>query len=371
MADQVYLDHNATTPLRPEALEAMLPYLQTVHGNPSSRHRFGREAHAALDRARRQVAQLCSSEPDEVVFTGSGAEAVQLGVLGPAGCVSKPGHAVVSAIEHSAGIDAANRLVQAGWRVTFPTPDHRGVVSAESLEKALEPDTALVSVIHANNETGVIQPIEAIHELCRTRKVMFHTDAVQSAGRIPLPKADLVSVAAHKIGGPKGIGALIVRRDVSILPVFPGTQELGRRGGTVNVAGAAGFGAAAELVLRELPQYPARIEPRRAAFETALLEAVPAARVSGAEVPRLANTSHITFGAEGNPDIVVALDMLGFAVSSGSACTSGSSQPSHVLKAMGYSDAEALTAVRVSLGYDSTPQDCARLTAALKEVWRV
>ncbi len=369
----VYFDHNATTPLRTEVREAMLPFLGGRWANPSSLHGPGQEARAVVDAARRAVERLVGGAGD-VVFTGSGTEAVFTAVTGAAGLRSaEPGHAVVSALEHRSGRDAAAALERAGWSVTRVAPDRdSGRLSPEAVAGALRPGTRLVSVIHADSETGIVQPVEEIRRACSGPDLLFHTDAVQTAGRLDLDAGrggfDLVSLSAHKLGGPPGVGAVWRRRGVALDPLIPGTQEGGIRGGTHNLAGIAGFAAAAHLALDRGGEDVRRVAALRERLERSLGEAVPAAAITGAGSPRLPNTTHVTFGENPPPDLVMALDLEGFAVSAGSACASGSAEPSPVLLAMGMSEARARGALRVSLGPDNTEDEVDRFVAALAKL---
>ena len=366
----IYLDHNATTPLRPAALEAMRPFLSETVGNASSIHVFGQKASAAVARARARVKTLIGGPSGDLIFTGSGTEAVFLAMIGVARSAREGRrHIVVSAIEHPAGIDAANHLIDREWEVTWLSPDSSGRVMPESVSDAIRGDTALVSVMHANNETGVIQPVEAIARICRSRGVPYHVDAVQSLGKIPVNAegwdVDLLSIAAHKFGGPLGVGALWIRSGLELAPVIPGTQERGLRGGTHNLPGIVGFGAAAEGSRHDLAGQTDALEALRDRLEAGMAEAVPQATLTAAGSDRLPNTSHYTFDPGLGRDLVLALDLEGFAVSSGSACKSGSVNPSHVLLAMRLSPDRVRTAIRVSLGNGNTPADVDRFVAAV------
>jgi cysteine desulfurase len=315
-----------------------------------------------VERARGQVKTLCGGVAGDLVFTGSGTEAVLLGMVGLARAVSpRGGHLVISAVEHRAGLDAGHQLESLGFPVTWVRPDPAGHLDPARVAEALLPDTVLVSIMHANNETGVIHPVAEIAGICRGRGVRMHVDAIQSAGKIPVEAdswgVDGLSLAAHKLGGPQGVGALWRRRGSPIEPLFPGPQEGGLRGGTLNVAGIVGFGIAAEAAGGELERYEARMGERRRALEAALVAQVPEAKVTGTESPRLPNTVHLTFDPAVGPDLVVALDLEGYAVSAGSACRSGSEEPSPVLLAMGYSPERARTSVRVSFGMETTDED--------------
>lgn len=366
----VYFDHNATSPVRAEVREIMARLAGEVFGNPSSVHSFGQAAGAAVDRARGEVRELVGGPDGDLVFTGSGTEAVFTALAGSARAHADRGrHLVVSAIEHRAGLDAAALLEAAGWEVTRVMPDPvSGAISPEAVAGSLRPDTVLVSVLHANNETGVVQPAAAIASLCRDRDVLYHVDAIQSAGKIEVAAevwgADLVSVAAHKLGGPMGVGALWKRPGLRLAAVVPGSQERGLRGGTLNVGGIVGFGAAARVALRDRESSATRLRELRNRLERDMARRVPGARLTAGESERLPNTAHFTFGEDAPVDLVPAFDLEGFAVSAGSACQSGSEAPSHVLLAMGRSPREARTAVRVSLGPGNTGDEIERFVEA-------
>ncbi|TMQ61611.1 MAG: cysteine desulfurase [Candidatus Eisenbacteria bacterium] len=364
---RIYLDHNASTPVRPEVLEAMLPYFGEHFGNASSVHAFGQEAKGAVEDARAQVAALLNATPGEIVFTSGGTESDNIGVIGGAKALPFKGrHIIVSAIEHDAVRHAADALEREGYTVTRVAPDARGVVSAESVAAAIRPDTALVSVMAANNETGVAQPVAEIGQVCASRGVAFHVDAVQAAGKIPIDvqawQATLATIAGHKFYGPKGVGALYVKRGFKPVPLqFGGEHEKGRRPGTENVPAIVGLGKASELAREELDQNGPRIGRLRDRLETGLLERVPGVVRHGQGAPRVPNTSHLSFvGAEGE-HLILSLDMKGVAVSSGAACKAGSSHPSHVLLAMGVPREIAQAAVRFSLGRCSTEQEIDRV----------
>jgi cysteine desulfurase len=357
----VYLDHNATCPCRPRVVRAMADAAARIPGNPSSVHRFGQEARTAVDAARRAVNALIGGDSGDLVFTGSGTESVHLGIVGAAEAVPGLRRLVISGIEHAAGRDAAGVLGARGWDVAWIAPDADGRIDPCAVEAALDPAPALVSVMHANNETGVVQPVAEIAARCRARGVRFHVDAVQSVGKIPVTPeawgADLVSVAAHKMGGPPGVGALWKRREVPLRAIVPGSQEGGRRGGTHAVPAIVGFGEAAREVAADMAERGARLTVLREGFEARVAERLPGARITGIDAPRLPNTTHLTFDPACGTDLVVALDLDGYAVSSGSACRAGSTEPSPVLLAMGIDAARARTAVRVSLGPETAEAD--------------
>ncbi len=366
----VYLDHNATTSILPEVLEAMLPYFRELWGNPSSAYHFGNQISRDIDHARAQVAALIGAEPDEIVFTSCGTEsnnsALQYGLL------ANPGrkHIVVSAVEHSATMRFCRRLEQLGASVTRLPVSPRGELSLDLLAQAVTGNTAMVSLIWANNETGVLFPIREAAEICRRKGVLFHTDAVQALGKIPVNTSaadiDLLSLSGHKLHAPKGIGALYVRRGVKYQPfLLGGAQERGRRGGTENVPYIVGLGHAAELTRHSLAASAARMRELRDDLEQAVLQRIPNAVVNGGSVHRLPNTSNIQFAGVEAEGLLMLLDQAGICASSGSACTTGSLEPSHVLTAMGLTPAQARGTIRFSLGRHTTSEDLARLLGVL------
>lgn len=360
---RIYLDHNASTPVRAEVLAAMLPYFSEHYGNASSAHAFGQEAKGAVEEARARVAALVNGVPNEIVFTSGGTESDNMGVIGAARALAATGrHIVVSEIEHEAVRNAAGALEAEGFAVTRVPASADGRVDPAAIAKELRPDTILVSVMAANNETGVLQPVAEIGAICAERKIAFHTDAVQAAGKIPTDarawQATFLTIAAHKFYGPKGVGALYVKRGAKTAPLFfGGEHERGRRAGTENVPGIVGMGAAAELAQAELATAPPRMAALRDRLERGLIERVPQVVVHGGASPRVCNTSHLSFvGAEGE-HLILTLDTKGIACSSGSACKSGSSHPSHVLLSMGVPAAVAQTAVRLSVGRATTESE--------------
>ncbi|HET7922581.1 MAG TPA: cysteine desulfurase family protein [Gammaproteobacteria bacterium] len=371
----IYLDHNATTPLDPRVLQAMLPWLEGTHGNPSSVHQFGRAAHAAIETARRQVAALVNAETAQVIFTGGGTEADNLALKGV--CRGKPGSLLVSAIEHAAVQGPADALAKLGWQVQHIVVDAHGCLRLDALDRALGDEVRLVSVMFANNETGAIQPVADVAARAHARGALVHCDAIQAPGRVPLDFAalgvDLLSLSAHKLNGPRGVGALIVSRHLQLAPLVEGGgQEHGLRGGTENLAGIVGFGCAAALAREEQPARAVQLRALRDRFESGL-HAFPDIRVFAADAERLPNTSQI--GVEGfdGEAVVMELDRRGIAVSSGSACHSASGRPSHVLLAMGLDEATARSAVRVSFGRENTEADVDAILAALRQIlksWR-
>ncbi|PKM43499.1 MAG: cysteine desulfurase [Gammaproteobacteria bacterium HGW-Gammaproteobacteria-1] len=366
----IYLDHNATTPLDERVLEAMLPWLRGSYGNPSSVHAPGRAARAALERAREQVAALAGAHPSQVVFTSGGTEANNAALKGVAG--RRPAARIaVSAVEHASVQQPAAALARTGWTVeTIPVTD-QGEVTAQTVASVLRADTRLVSVMMANNETGVVNDIAAIAAVVRERGALMHTDAVQALGKQPVDfsagGAHLMSVSAHKLYGPKGVGALLVDKAVDLEPLLHGGgQEKGRRGGTENLAGIVGFGRAAELAGAGMDTRRLRMNALRQRLEQGLRERVPQAVVFAAGATRLPNTVFLALPGIDGETLLLELDRMGLALSSGAACGSGYSEPSHVLQAMGVAPEIARCAVRVSLGAGNTEHDVDTLIAALQ-----
>lgn len=369
----VYLDHNATTPVHPSVVEAMLPFLRDAFGNASSHHFAGRPARQAVDRAREAVAALVGADPSEVLFTSGATESDNLALRGVA--EAHPGcHVVTTAVEHSAVLATCDALERRGHRVTRLPVDRQGRLDLAALEAVLVPDTRLVSVMLANNETGVLFPVAEVARRCAARGVLVHCDATQAVGKVPVDiramGIDLLSLSAHKLNGPKGVGALVVRRGVRLVAQQTGgSQERGRRGGTENVPGIAGLGEAARLAARRLAEgEPARVERLRDRLEARIIEVVPETEVNGGAAPRLPNTLNLAFRGVDGEGVLLALDMEGIAASSGSACAAGAVDPSHVLLAMGLSREAAQGSVRLSLGYDTTEADVDYTAATLPPI---
>ena len=365
----VYLDHNATTPLDERVLEAMLPHLRGNYGNPSSVHAAGREARAALDRAREQVAALVNAHPSQVIFTSGGTEANNAAVKGVA-FAAEPGGVLVGPTEHASIRGPVDSLQSRGWQLGQAASDESGVVTPQDLRAALDRETRLVSIMWANNETGVVNPVAELAACCGEQSVLFHTDAVQAAGKLeidfPASGAQLLSLSAHKLYGPKGTGALIVDKAVSLEPLLHGGgQERGRRGGTENIAAIAGFGKAAELAKAELSGRYRHTQKLRDYFEQELGRVLPQAVIFAAAAERLPNTSFFAIPPLEGRTLIMALDRLGFAVASGSACGSEQQEPSHVLKAMGVASELAHGAVRVSFGQQNSEGEVDSLIQAL------
>jgi cysteine desulfurase len=372
---RIYLDHNATTPLDPSVADRMAQALREVWGNASSVHHFGQQAKAALDEARAAVATLLSADPSEIIFTGGGTEADNLAIRGAAEALEAAGrrHLITSAIEHEAVLNTMKAMARRGWRVTTLPVDTSGIVAPDRLREALTDDTALVSVMHANNEIGTVQPIAELAAMAHERGALFHTDAVQSAGKLAIDVralgVDLLSIAAHKFYGPKGAGALWVRRGVRLLPcITGGKQERGRRAGTENVPALIGLGVAADVARQKIATEGPRLAALRDRLEAGILSAIGSTERNGAASPRVPNTTNISVDRVEAESLLIGLDLAGIAVSSGSACSSGTLEPSHVLKAMGYPHARTLGSIRFSLGTSNTEAQVDRVIAALPPI---
>ena len=368
---RIYLDHAATTPVHPRVREAMMPYLEQKFGNPSSIHSFGREAAEAIDDARQALAGLIGAKPEEIIFTSGGSEADTMALFGVFQAVqdragSGPGragnHIITTAIEHHAVLHTCQALEKRGARVTYLPVDQHGIVTPEQVAEAIRDDTIIVSVMHGNNEIGTIEPLPEIGRICRERGVVFHTDAVQTIGHIPVDvgamNVDLLSLSAHKLYGPKGVGALYRRRGVRITPlIYGGGHERGLRSGTENVPGIAGLGAAARLAQEEM----ATEGPRQAALRDRLLDGIeqriPDVIRTGHPTQRLPNSASICIRYVEGESMLLNLDFAGIAASSGSACTSGSLEASHVLLAIGLEHDVAHGSLRLTLGHDNTDED--------------
>ena len=356
----VYLDHNATTPVDPQVLDAMLPYFSSDFGNAASIHTVGQRARAAVETAREQVAALLGARPQEIVFTSGGTESDNHAIFGVVR--NAPGatkHIITTAIEHEAVLNTCQALQKEGVDITYLPVDANGLADPEALRDAIRPQTCLITVMHANNELGAVQPLEAIGRIAAQNDIYFHTDAVQSAGKLPVDVerlgVDLLSLSGHKFYAPKGIGALYIRGGTRLKQLlYGGHHQRGFRPGTENVPGIVGLGKAAELARQALAQDAARIAALRDALEQGLVARVPHARINAAAAPRTPNTTNITFpGIEGEA-LIIALDMKGISCSTGAACSSGAVEPSHVLTAIGLAPDAARASIRFSLGRHTT-----------------
>ncbi len=364
---RIYLDHNATTPVDPAVIEAMLPYFSGEFGNASSIHTAGQRARAAVETARDQVAALLNARPQEIVFTSGGTESDNHAIFG-VGQPLLPGragtHIITSSIEHEAVLNSCQALEQQGAAVTYLGVNRDGLIDPDELRRAIRPETALITVMHANNEIGTLQPLAVIGGIAAEADVYFHTDAVQSAGKIPLDVQtlglDLLSLSGHKFYGPKGVGALFIKSGTQLRQfLYGGHHQRGHRPGTENVAGIVGLGKAAELARLALEKDANRISGLRDALEKGLLARVPDSRVNAGHAPRTPNTSSIVFSGIEGEALLIALDLKGVACSTGAACSSGAVEPSHVLTAIGLPAAEAHATLRFSLGRGTTQSEIA------------
>jgi cysteine desulfurase len=360
---RIYLDSNATTPMRPEVVAAMLPVFSEDYGNPSSIHWFGQHAKALMDDARAQVARLINAETSEIVFVSGGTEADNLAIRGIAESQKSKGrHIITSSIEHHAVLHTCKDLEKQGYEITWLGVSSDGLVDPEDVRRAIRPDTILISIMHANNEIGTIQPIEEIGKIAETADVYFHSDGVQSTGKIPVDvkklKVDLYSISAHKIHGPKGVGALFIKKGSVLKPLLTGGgHERNRRSGTENVAGIVGFGVAAKMAREGLGSEMTHVRELRDRLESGLKKNIELIRVNAENAPRLPNTSNIMVDYAEGEGLVISLDLKGVAVSTGSACSSGSLEPSHVLTAIGKTPDEAHGSLRFSLNSMNTMQE--------------
>jgi cysteine desulfurase len=364
--NRVYLDYNATTPVQPEVLDAMLPYFSAEFGNASSIHTFGQKARAAVETAREQVAALIGARAQEVFFTSGGTESDNHAIFGivgsPAnGPKSRP-HLITSFVEHEAVLNACQALEKQGVDVTYLHVDQDGLIDLEDLRSAIRKETVLITIMHANNELGTVEPLEEVGRIAKDADVYFHTDAVQSAGKIPIDvnqfQLDLLSLSGHKLYAPKGIGALYVRGGTRLRQLlYGGHHQRGMRPGTENVAGIVGLGKAAEIARESLANDAKRLSALRDQLEHGLLHRVPHSHINGARAPRTPNTANLVFpGVEGEA-LLIALDLKGLACSTGAACSSGAVEPSHVLTAIGLPSEEARASLRFSLGRHTTQAD--------------
>jgi cysteine desulfurase len=367
---RVYFDYNATTPLAPEVLEAIIAASRDHFGNASSVHHFGQRAKAALDDARSAIAALIHAEPSEIVYTSGGTESDNFAIRGAADALEPTGrrHLVASAIEHEAVLNTLKALSRRGWRITLVPVDQSGIVDPDRLRELVTKETALVSVMHANNEIGTIQPVAELAAIAHQSGALMHTDAVQSVGKIPVDVRalgiDLLSLSAHKFNGPKGAGALWIKRGTRMQPILTGGKhERSRRAGTENVPALVGMGVAARLAVSKLTTEAARVGALRDRLEDGILRSVPGTVLNGAPASRVPNTTNISFDRVEAESLLIALDLEGVAVSTGSACSSGTLEPSHVLRAMGLATHRTQNSLRFSLGLFSTIEEVDRVVA--------
>jgi len=359
----IYLDHNATTPVDPAVRDEMAACLGGAPGNPSSLHSFGREARRVIDRARARAARLIGAQPGEIVFTSGGTEANNLAIMGAISAANRPRpHIVASAVEHQAVLNVCRHFKSIGSQVSLLQVDQEGLLDPAAAISSLRGDTAVVSVMLANNDIGTVQPVAALSSPARERGIPVHSDAVQAVGKLPVDvktlAVDLLSFSGHKLHGPQGAGALYIRQGIKLAPImFGGHQERGLRPGTENVAAIAGFGKACELAAARLAADAVHLEALRSSFEASILARVPTAAVNGRGAPRLPNTSNISFAGLDGELLAVNLDLLGIAVSTGAACSTTDREPSHVLLAMGRTPEQARSSVRFSFGRGNTPAE--------------
>ncbi|MBI3815630.1 MAG: cysteine desulfurase NifS [Nitrospinae bacterium] len=386
MPRRVYLDNNATTSLHPEVLDAMMPFLKEDFGNPSSLHRLGRKVRVKIDEAREKVAAVIGADPSEIVFTSGGSESDNFAIKGCVWANKKngvgstgsqcSGHIITSAIEHHAVLDTCKYLENNGYRVTCLPVDEYGLVNPLDVEKAISSDTILLTIHHSNNEIGTIEPIEEISKIARSKGVMVHTDAVQSLGKVPLNVnnlgVDLLSVSAHKLYGPKGVGALYIRKGIKKMHplISGGHQEKMRRGGTENAAGIVGFGKACELALANMNEDAAHLSALRDRLQNLILEKIPHVKLNGHPEKRLPTTLNMSFKFAEGEALMINLDLAEVAISTGSACTSGTLEPSHVLSAMGIPHEIIHGSLRFSFGRENTVQDVDYVMEVLPDIVR-
>ncbi|PKM88538.1 MAG: cysteine desulfurase NifS [Firmicutes bacterium HGW-Firmicutes-12] len=370
----VYLDHGATTPVRPEVVEIVNEYMTTIFGNPSSTHTFGRTAKKAMDEARKRIADVIGANAEEIFFTSSGTESDNIAIIGAAYQHKEKGkHIITSSVEHDAVLDAYKFLETEGFNLTILPVDEYGMVSLSDVEEAIKKDTILISVMHANNEVGTIQPVEEIGRIARKNGIIFHIDAVQSFGKLPIDAkmigADLLSVSGHKIYGPKGTGFLYVRNGIELRPLFfGGEQEQKLRPGTENMSGIVGMGLAAELAVMEMDKEKLRLSKLREKLITGLLEVVPDISINGHPENRVAVNANISFSYVKGKELLHALDLQGIAASSGSACSAALDTPSHVLIAMGLSKELAQGSIRMTLGRENDEEDIDYILSVLPPI---
>jgi cysteine desulfurase len=368
----IYLDHNATTPVLPEVLEAMMPYLATEWGNPSSAYKFGSKLKTVMETAREQVAELIGAQPREVIFTSCASESNNAAIHAALKADPDNRHIVTSAVEHSSVLNYCMALEKDGYELTYLPVDRDGLLKLSDLENAITEQTAVVSLMWANNETGVLFPVEQIAEICRSRGVLYHCDAVQAAGKVAIDvrkvSVDYLSLTGHKFHAPKGIGALYVRRKAPFSPlIHGGHQERNLRGGTESVPLIVGMGKAAELARKHLPGYEKKIHPLRDKLEEGILSSMANTELNGHKTERLANTTNITFHGIESEALLILLDKEGVCASSGSACLADSDEPSHVVKAMKPESAASRQMIRFSLDVSNTADEIKRAVTAVKQ----
>ncbi len=373
MENVIYFDNNATTNVAPEVLEEMLPYLKEFYGNPSSMHSFGGKVHKKLEEAREKVANLLNSSPTEIVFTSCGTESNNFAIRGVLDANPEKKHIITTRVEHPAVLNVCKYLSKKGYDVTFLKVDNKGQIDLDELRDSLRDDTAIVSIMYANNETGVIFPMEKIAQIVKSKGIILHVDAVQAVGKIPIDLSklpiDLLSSSGHKLHAPKGVGFLYIRRGTKIKPfMLGGHQERGRRGGTENVASIIGLGKACELAMNSFEEEMTKVKGLRDKLENFILENIPYTHVNGDRKNRLPNTTNVSFEFIEGESILLMLDKYGICASSGSACTSGSLEPSHVLRAMGVPFTLSHSSIRFSFSRYNKEEEVDRCIQVLPEI---
>jgi len=368
----IYLDNAASTPVHEKVIEEMLPYFREQYGNPSSIHRHGRLANTAIQNARKRIAALINADSNEILLTSGGTESNNTAIYGIAS-QSKKRHIITSSIEHDAILEPCKRLEKEGFRITFLPVDHHGFVNPEDLKKEISDDTCLITIMYANNEVGTIQPIKEISKIARERNIVFHTDAVQAVGKIPIDVKelgiDLLSISSHKINGPKGVGALYIKNGVKISPLMlGGGQERGLRSGTENVASIVGFGMACKLAKDDVNENMAHFKKLTTKLISRVLAEIPSTTLNGHPDMRIPNNTHFTFLGVNGEDLIIKLDENKISASTGSACSVKIQKASHVLKAMGFSHEQVTGSLRITVGITNTEQEINETVEVLKKV---
>ncbi|MEX2059717.1 MAG: cysteine desulfurase family protein [Nitrosopumilaceae archaeon] len=368
----IYLDNAASTPVHEQVLHEMIPFLQDQFGNPSSIHRYGRFAQRAVQNARKQIAHLINSEPNEILLTSGGTESNNTALFGLAHA-AKGNHIVTSSIEHEAILEPCKKLEKEGFEITYIPVDDSGLVNSKDIEKSITPETCLVSIMFANNEVGTIQPIQEISKICHDKQIVFHTDAVQAVGKVKLDVKelgiDMLSISSHKINGPKGVGALYIKKGIEIIPfIFGGGQENGMRSGTENVASIVGFGKACQLAQENMKQNILHLQNIRNNLIAKVMKEIPLVTLNGHSDQRIANNAHFTFLGVNGEDLIIKLDENGIAASTGSACSVRVQKESHVLKAMGFSHDQIAGSLRLTVGISNTDSEIEKTVEILKKV---
>ena len=368
----IYLDNAASTPVHEQVFHEMIPFFQDQFGNPSSIHRYGRFAQRAIQNARKQIAHLINSEPNEILLTSGGTESNNTALFGLAHA-TKGNHIVTSSIEHEAILEPCKKLEKEGFEITYIPVDNSGLVNSKDIEKSITPETCLVSIMFANNEIGTIQPIQEISKICHDKQIVFHTDAVQAVGKIKIDVKelgiDMLSISSHKINGPKGVGALYIKKGIKIIPfIYGGGQENGMRSGTENVASIVGFGKACQLAQENMKQNIFHLQNIRNNLIAKVMKEIPLVTLNGHSDQRIANNAHFTFLGVNGEDLIIKLDENGIAASTGSACSVRVQKESHVLKAMGFSHDQIAGSLRLTVGISNTDSEIEKTVEILKKV---